>query len=51
MGHHGVVELLLTSNGINPDLKGELDRSPLRLTTSNGHKEIVKLLLIKSSVD
>jgi ankyrin repeat protein len=51
-GYDAVVHLLLTKNGVNPDLKdSQFGRTPLSWAAENGHDAVVHLLLAKNGVD
>jgi ankyrin repeat protein len=39
------VELLLASDGVNPDSKDIIGQTPLFLAESHGHNAVIKLLL------
>ena len=47
-GHHGVVELLLSGDGVLVDTS---DASPLQVAASEGHASVVKLLLDLGKAD
>lgn len=47
-GHVNVVELLL-SRGVDPDLTGDTDDTPLSLAARRGHYEVVKILVMKGA--
>ena len=44
------MELLLTKDGVDPDSKGNEDRTPLSLAAEKGHDPVVKLPLAKDGV-
>jgi ankyrin repeat protein len=50
-GYYGVVNLLLTKDGIDPDLNDRNGRTPLWWAAKNGHETVVKLLLETGKVD
>ncbi|KFA69488.1 hypothetical protein S40285_09458 [Stachybotrys chlorohalonatus IBT 40285] len=45
------MKLLLAKDGINPDSKDNLDRTPLSWAAERGHEEVVKLLLAKDGIN
>ena len=51
-GYNTVVDLLLTKDGIDPDLKdSQSGRAPLSWAARGGHEAVVKLLLATGKVD
>ncbi|OAX81292.1 hypothetical protein ACJ72_04369 [Emergomyces africanus] len=50
-GYEAIVSLLLTTNGIDPDPRDRLNRSPLSHATENGNAGVVKLLLATGAID
>lgn len=50
-GQEAVVELLITTEGVNVNLKDWYFRTPLSLAAENGHDGILKLLLATEKVD
>jgi ankyrin repeat protein len=50
-GHDGVVQLLLTTRGVDADSKNDHGRTPLSWAAANGHDGVVQLLLATQGVD
>lgn len=50
-GHAAVVQLLIASSEVNPDLEDDQDRTPLSMAARNGHEAVVQLLLAQGDVD
>ena len=46
-----MVKLLLAKDGVDPDSKDSVGRTPLWWAAENGHEAVVKLLLAKDGVD
>ena len=50
-GHEGVVRVLLSRDGIDPDKPGEYGMTPLAIAAWNGHEGVVKILLGRDDVN